>query len=367
MQPFRFVVIADSHIRFPDDGVAEYPSNALMADRNRYVVDLCNRIAPDLIVHLGDIVHPLPTEQGHEAAIRLAVDVYDGLEAPIHYVPGNHDIGDKPDSLVAVAPVAAEHYRLFETYWGRPFGSFDHDDCHFVMIDTPVLGSGLDGDDVQRSWLEKDLAKADGRRVFLFTHYPPFVHHRGEAEHYDNLAAAPRQWLLDLCSEHRVEAVFSGHVHNYILNHHEDTALYVLPATGFVRPDYSEMAALAPEREGGRDEIAKLGLFVVEVTGEGHDILPVRTFGRTSDSDAIDLDILTQSGWRAPLGVTLRHGWASTHDLPTDGLDEFRRKTVRNDYPLLALAWPAEGCDSRCSRRANPIIRPWRPSRNSPR
>ena len=66
---FRFAIGCDSHIRFPGDGAVEYPSNALMTDRNRYVVDLCNRLRPEFVIHLGDVVHPLPTEEGHEPAV----------------------------------------------------------------------------------------------------------------------------------------------------------------------------------------------------------------------------------------------------------------------------------------------------------
>jgi len=337
---FRFMVVSDSHIRSPDDGAVEYPSNALMADRNRFVVDLCNRLRPEFVIHLGDIVHPLPTEEGHEAAVQMAVEIYNGLEMPIHLVPGNHDIGDKPDSLVAVPPVTDGSYRVFQEHWGRPFGSFDHGDCHFVTIDTPVLGSGLQREAEQRAWLEQDLAGAVGRRKFLFTHYPPFVRDAAEPEHYDNLAEPARRSLLELCRGHGVEAVFSGHVHNFIFNRHADTDLYVLPSTGFVRPDYSEMASLAPLGEGGRDDPAKLGVFVVEIGDEGHDIRPIRTFGQTAGRLHVDPGVAAGRGWRSPVGMTLRHGLASTFDLPAEGLDEFRRKTVRNDYPLLAL-WEA--------------------------
>jgi predicted phosphodiesterase len=268
----RFIVVADSHIRFPDDDVATYPSNALMVDRNRRVVELCNRLDPEFVVHLGDIVHPLPVEEAHEATVQLAVEVYSKLEAPIHYVAGNHDIGDKPDALVAVPAVAEENYPVFERYWGPPFGSFDLEDCHFVIVDTPVLNSGLLRESAQEAWLDRDLAlaRSRGRRVFVFTHYPPFVHDPAEDEHYDNIGEPARSQLLDTLERHKVEAVFSGHVHNFLYNHHEGTDLYVVPATGFVRPDYSELAAILPEREGGRDDPAKLGLFVVDVTDDGH-------------------------------------------------------------------------------------------------
>ena len=85
----RFIVVADSHIRFPDDDVATYPSNALMLDRNRRVVEMCNELTPAFVVHLGDIVHPLPVEEAHEPAVKLAADVYSTLDAPVYFVPGN--------------------------------------------------------------------------------------------------------------------------------------------------------------------------------------------------------------------------------------------------------------------------------------
>ncbi len=344
MNSFRFVVVADSHIRLPNDEVDAYPSNALMVLRNQFVVDLCNRVDAAFVVHLGDIVHPLPAEAGHEAAVQLAASVYEGLSHRVHFVAGNHDIGDKPDALVAVPPVTDESYEVFERYWGAPYGSFDVEGCHFVTVDTPVLNSGLDREEAQRVWLEDDLAAASaaGQRIFLFTHYPPFIRERSEDEHYDNLGEPARTWLLDLLATHEVEAVFSGHLHNFVYNHDAGTDLYVVPATGFVRPDYSELAAIAPEREGGRDDAAKLGFFVVDVTEGEHHIRPIRTFGRTDENDDLPtpLGVALRSDWCSPVGVTLRHGWASMVDFPTSGLDEFRRKTVRNDAPVLAL-WEA--------------------------
>jgi predicted phosphodiesterase len=346
----RFIVVADSHIRFPDDDVVTYPSNALMVDRNRRVVELCNRLDPEFVVHLGDIVHPLPVEDGHEPAVRLASDIYSRLDVPIHYVAGNHDVGDKPNALVAVPAVADENYPVFEQYWGPPFASFDYDDCHCVILDTPALNSGLQREADQQAWLDADLAAARdrGRRIFVFTHYPPFVRDAAEDEHYDNLGEPARSRLLETLVRFEVEAVFSGHVHNFLYNHHEGTNLYVVPATGFVRPDYSELAAVVPEQEGGRDDPAKLGLFVVDVKESGHVITPVRTFG------AIDvgaptppvIDAVTTPGWTSPIGVTLRHGWMSDVDFPTSGLDEFRRKTIRNDALVPAL-WEARITDVR--------------------
>ncbi|NQV06224.1 metallophosphoesterase [bacterium] len=343
MVPLRFVVIADTHIRHPHDEVDAYPSNALMKERSEFVVGLCNNLAAEFVVHLGDIVHPLPIDsEAHLDAVRLATGVFAGLRLPIHFVPGNHDIGDKPDALVAVPPVAEEYYPVFEHHWGPPYGSFDMAGCHFVIVDTPVIGSGLARDEAQRSWLESDLriAAETGKRIFLFTHYPPFIKDRTEADHYDNVSEPGRTWLLDLIESRHVEAVFSGHVHNFLYNHHRGTVMYVAPATGFVRPDYSELAAVAPESENGREDPAKLGVFVVDVTPEGHVVHPVRTFGETGETGAVPVPAVVSPGWQSPVGVTIRHSWMSTVDFPTEGLDETRRKSVRNDALIPAL-WEA--------------------------
>ena len=348
--PFRFIVIADSHIRPSDQEVDAYPSNALMVLRNEYIVDLCNHIDAAFVVHLGDIVHPLPVEDTHAEAIELAKRVYGELRHPVHFVAGNHDVGDKPNALVAVPAVAEENYPAFEEAWGPSYYSFDVGDCHFVAVDTQVLNSGFDREDSQRTWLEDDLnaATSAGSRIFIFTHYPPFVRDRHENEHYDNVGEPARSWLLDLVERCDVEAVFSGHVHNFLYNRHGDTDLYVAPSTGFVRPDYAELAAVSPPAEYGRDDPPKLGILVVDVTENGHTSRPLRSFGSVLPGDAktATLGATLEPGWESPIGVTLRHGWATVTDFPTAGLDEFNRKQIRNDALVFAL-WEARINDVR--------------------
>jgi len=359
-EAFRFIVIADSHIRPPDQEVDAYPSNAFMVKRNEFVVDLCNRIDAAFVVHLGDIVHPLPVEDAHSEAIELAMGVYGELRHPINFVAGNHDVGDKPNSFVAVPAVAEANYAGYEDAWGPSFYSFDVGGCHFVILDTQLLNSGLDREERQRSWAESDFAAASSsdQRIFAFTHYPPFVRDHLENEHYDNLGEPARSWLLNLLERHGVEAIFSGHVHNFLYNRHGETDLYVAPSTGFVRPDYSELASVPPDAENGRDDPPKLGIFVVEVTAQGHDVRPVRSYGSTELRTAlpVSLDAVIDPRWESPLGVTLNHAWMAATEFPTAGLDAFTRKTIRNDAPLLAL-WEA-----RIRTVRIPIADMWRPS-----
>ncbi len=317
-------------------------ANRLLAGRNRHAVELIERIAPAFVVHLGDVVHPVPGHGDHAAANDLAADAYRGLTMPLHVVPGNHDVGDKPFGYVDAPGVDERHYQRFEGRWGPAYRSFGVDGCRFVLVDTPSIGSDLPRAVEHRRWLDETLARAREaeERIFLFGHYPPFLWRPDEPEHYDNLGPAGRSWFLGLIEEYQIEAVFSGHVHHFFHGRHADADLYVVPATGFVRPGYAELSPVAPDGEFGRDERPKLGLFVVDVGEAGHVVRPVRTYGRVDGGPPPRIDAFVDPAWSDPLGVTLRHGWVHVRDLAMDGLDAFVRKRVRDDSSVLAL-WEA--------------------------
>ncbi|MGW6461460.1 hypothetical protein ACWF94_36960, partial [Streptomyces sp. NPDC055078] len=54
-------MIADSHVNPGDDrSSSPWASNRLANERSRRAVAELNRLAPDFVVHLGDLVHPVP-------------------------------------------------------------------------------------------------------------------------------------------------------------------------------------------------------------------------------------------------------------------------------------------------------------------
>jgi metallophosphoesterase superfamily enzyme len=63
--------------------------------RSDYVVREINRLAPDFVVHLGDITHPEPGTAAYEQSAKRFHEVYSGLDCPLYLVAGNHDIGEK--------------------------------------------------------------------------------------------------------------------------------------------------------------------------------------------------------------------------------------------------------------------------------
>ncbi len=325
---FSFAIISDTHVR-PEGGdrQAGYPSDARHNLRNRRVVALLRALAPELVIHLGDVTHSLPTLGAYKSANKVARRIFNDLDCPFHVAPGNHDVGDKQDAPATAPKVSASSLESFQGIWGSTWCSFQHGPCHFVLLNSSLLGSGLEAERRQREWLERELQGKE--RIFLFMHYPPYLFDPDEPSHYDNLALPGRTWFLGILRRFHVEAVFTGHVHNYFHNRYQGTHVYVLPSTAFVRPEYSELYPVAPGPENGRDDRAKLGFFMVHVDSAGFRVdmyrsaMPVSPFPGPTPASA--------------LGVWLPGGWARAVDLPCGDLDPFQRKWARTDESLLAL------------------------------
>jgi hypothetical protein len=346
---FRFALVADTHIN-PEDGVSTSPfrTNALANDRARFAFADINRLDPPpaFVVHLGDIVHPVPELPSHKAAAARFKAIAGQLRAPLHVLPGNHDVGDKPVEWMPAATVTQAHVESYRELHGRDYYSFDAEGCRVVLVNAQIVNSGLPCEQEQKAWLEGELSALDGRRWFLCMHYPPFVTERDEANTYDNIDEPGRGWLLGLIERHRPEALFCGHVHHFWYDVIGNTEMYLLPATSFLRHDYTEFYRIGPGDEYGRNDSGKFGYFVVDVHEGGHVAHCVRTFGATlaegadgtfSAPAALER-VHTKRSRGVSVGVDLRHPWAELVEIAaTGGVQEFERKRARNDYPLLAL------------------------------
>ncbi|MCP3971012.1 MAG: hypothetical protein GY717_11995, partial [Rhodobacteraceae bacterium] len=320
----------------------------LGAARSRYVVDRLNSLKPDFVVHLGDIVHPVPGSPAYEDSAERFHRLYENLDCPLYLVAGNHDIGEKAlpgqGPQEARATVSDDKIAEYESQFQTHYYSFEHQDCLFVIINGMIVNSGLPCEESQRQWLEALLGENQGRRIFMFSHYPPYLSRPDETQHYDATDEPGRSWLLGLFERYAVEAHYAGHVHNFFFNRHGPTNCYVLPSPSFLRHDYHELFRVEPEMKQGRHDGAKLGYAVVDVHGEGHLNHTVRTYGR-------GLEVGETAPTEKPLppvhglkpnhqgaGLYLRQPWCDSVDIPTPwGLDAFRRKRIRNDYPLMAL------------------------------
>ncbi len=347
---FSFAVISDSHVNEEEDRSASpFPSNTLANGRLRYVVESLNRRRPAFVIHLGDMGNPLPELASYQPAAERFQEIVAGLRSPLHLVAGNHCIGDKPGGWVPVPRVSRDALAQYEQVYGRQYYAFDHGPCHFVILSSLLIGSGLPLEDLQKVWVEREISAANqaGKRVWLMMHYPPYIATPDERGSYDNLDEPGRSWLLGLLEKLDVDAAFSGHVHNYFYNRYSGTDLITIPATSFVRQDYSDVFRVAPDDpEGGRSDLAKLGYCWVEVFERGHVHRIVRTLGRVrtpgeSEEPAAAVQSAVGDGrtGRAIAGVEMRENWMSRFALhANNSVSPFTRRLARNDWAVLALS-----------------------------
>lgn len=344
---FSFVVVADTHVNERDDtSSSPYQTNHLANDRARHVFQEIAAIspAPAFVVHLGDIVHPVPSLPTFGQAVAQFKSIAAPLSVPLHLVPGNHDVGDKRVDWMPADKVCSAYLDIYRDAFGADFHAFDQGDCRFVFLNSLLLNSGLSEEVVQRDWFEAQLSQAGARRVFLFMHYPPFIFREDERGNYDNIDEPARSWLVEQMKRPGVEGVFAGHVHNFWYDRTGQAEFYMLPSTAFLRHDFTEFYKVAPGFEFGRGDVEKFGYFIVDVFDKGHVAYAIRTMGQQlragEQAEPTPTRYLSHPKTSSfdQVGVELRHPWTESMQITaTGGVQEFGRKWARNDYPLMAL------------------------------
>ena len=354
---FSFVLIADTHVdRENLPSSSPFAVNQHANGRTRYCVEdikllqhEMGQLAPKFVLHLGDLTHPIPSMPAYAKAVADFQNIFAELGLPLYLLPGNHDVGDKPVDWAPAGVVCEKFLSLWESHFGPQYQSFSIHGVKFVLINSQIINSGLALERTQQQWLEQTLDDTADERIMLFLHYPPYLCKPDEPENYDNLAEPGRSWILNLAQNHRAEAMFTGHVHHFWYNRRDSMDCYLLPSTSFTRQDYSEMFRAVPDEQmhDGRNDTAKVGYFIVLVYENGHVCHFRNTRGKalergehvkTAQYPKGVIALHPREVAHCPVGFDMRHPWNEQVEIaPSGALDEFRRKSVRNDYPLFAL------------------------------
>lgn len=164
-----------------------------------------NRLKPDFVVITGDLVN----NQKDTVQIREFKRITSKIDSkvPVYFTPGNHDIGNVPDSISIAAFVNNYGYDQF---------SFKHKNSLFIGINSGIIKNNLPTlEQKQYDWLLKTLAKGKkASHIMLFCHYPFFINSYDEPEGYSNIGVESRKKYLTLFATNKVGAIFSGHLHN---------------------------------------------------------------------------------------------------------------------------------------------------------
>jgi acid phosphatase type 7 len=169
------------------------------------VAKLLGRLAPDLILHTGDVVYPAGEERHYD---RRFFAPYGELikDVPVFPVLGNHDVrkGNGAAFLENFHPPLASPDSTKRYY------SFDWGNAHFVALDSELYhGDRGSSSKEQKAFLERDLATTRKRWKVVFLHRSP----HGSSRHGGDDKV--RYDLEPVFARHGVDLVFAGHDHVY--------------------------------------------------------------------------------------------------------------------------------------------------------
>lgn len=197
----RIALVSDTHI-------ALGPNYAPYVDRFQQVIQQVNASDADVVLLSGDLCQdPVPAWQVkfHEMVGQI--------EKPTLFVPGNHDIGNKPLGD-APSKVTAEFLTQYKTNIGELwFSKQVTPQVRVIGFSSTVIGSKLPEETQQWDFLQSELAKTTPGYTLLLTHIPVFSSNINEEEGYNNINRPDRQRLWNLITQGKVLAILSGHLH----------------------------------------------------------------------------------------------------------------------------------------------------------
>jgi len=193
--PLRFAIIGDR-----SGGVDQKAFDT--------VIDDIVRLRPDFVLTVGDI-----SDNALETEWDRALESLSRISVPVYYVPGNNDIVDDSSR------------NLFTQKTGfPPFYSFDKGQVHFIVLDNSCVEKAGDMGKEQLSWLEKDLKKnRKSETTLVFMHKPFWA---------DGIARNKEDLLHTLFVQYGVDAVFTGHWHQYAHNIFDSVDYYLVGSSG---------------------------------------------------------------------------------------------------------------------------------------
>jgi 3',5'-cyclic AMP phosphodiesterase CpdA len=199
----------------------------------------------DAVILAGDIAY---TEQDHyrwDTFFDLLDDFPVAENTPLHICPGNHDIDNlQDDDAIYLAyehrfrmprikpPELAVYQYHFDHHhnpdhkninahppyplpyeYGNAYYAYTHGPARMVLLNAY---SSMEPDSIQYKWLQDELKSADRSITpwLLVTIHVP-LYNTFAAHQRDRQVHAAKEHLEPLFVEHKVNIVFSGHVHAY--------------------------------------------------------------------------------------------------------------------------------------------------------
>ena len=172
-----------------------YANHKQNIERTKQTVQLINKIAPDIVLIAGDMIH-FPDNDEH---INLFLEIISQVKAPIIMTPGNHDIetiaGDE-----RYRPVTKEGLQRYRHFFGDDFQTME---CkgYFIISANSTLWypEGAPSEEINQhdKRLNEALQNAQSKTlpIIVMTHYSPLNETIPEKYLRSLIESKPLVWL----------------------------------------------------------------------------------------------------------------------------------------------------------------------------
>lgn len=265
-QSFRFVQISDIHIGSP----YSYHYQPSWVENFEQALIQIKELdpQPEFIILTGDMTRDGNT---HLFELRYVLDWINKLPYQIYCIPGNHDIGGRPDTQKE-SRLTQKSYDHFLSVFQKDHFEFEFQGIHFVGLNSFLFASNIPAENKQWEWLDKIAEKiiAKRQRSFWFMHTLPFYKSPFEAietvPSYDTAAGYkltdyPSQIrLMKLLKSCQADFVANGHTHRYIDRTVDGIRQITCPSSAFLPDEPAELGFLVYdiESDGVNTKIEKL-------------------------------------------------------------------------------------------------------------
>ncbi|HEU5048228.1 MAG TPA: metallophosphoesterase [Rickettsiales bacterium] len=216
---FHFIQISDSHIGF------NKAANPAPVKTLQEAIGKINAfpIKPSLILHTGDITHLSKASEFDTAA-----EVLKALPAPVHYVPGEHDVIDE-----GAGKLYMERYGKGTK--GQGWYSFDDHGVHFIaLINVFNFQNGQETSlgAEQLKWLADDLRAVNiNTPIVVFAHIPLWSIYKSWG-----WGTQDGEQALALLRKYGSVTILNGHIHQVIQKVEGNITFHTARGTAYPQP-----------------------------------------------------------------------------------------------------------------------------------
>jgi len=219
----KFAILTDIHLG-PEEhykGVLRKMTKDAKIFLDKFLAEMNDNAKPNFVMVLGDLIQEIDEKNDREN-MQYIINLLSGLNCPVYYAAGNHDIKKISEEDLA------HFFKQKKLYY-----SFNHGEFHFIVLfSKKISDTEITIDENQVDWLKQDLSNTSCKCVI-------FVHHSladqdltgnpwFEGRAYKCLIANRKEVREILAESKKVIAVFNSHLHWDKRHFHDDIPYFTI-------------------------------------------------------------------------------------------------------------------------------------------